>query len=131
LMGRERIALTAPGDEVELGFGQDDRVRVEHVPVKRLEEGPRLLSDRRTDTRSFKTTITNFHDTPVSVRVLNRIPFSEQESIEVTEIEASPKRRRAISTMCAALWPGTSNSRPAPSRTSPSPIASAGRTRTV
>jgi uncharacterized protein (TIGR02231 family) len=91
LMGRERIGLTAPGDEVELGFGQDDRVRVEHVPVKRLEEGPRLFGDRRTDTRSFKTVITNFHDTPVSLRVLNRIPFSEQDSIEVTEIEAAPK----------------------------------------
>ncbi|BCJ91322.1 hypothetical protein IZ6_20570 [Terrihabitans soli] len=91
LMGREKIGLTAPGDEVELGFGQDDRVRVEHVPVKTLEEGPRLLSDRRTETRSFKTIVTNFHDTPVSVRVMNRIPFSEQDKVEVTEIEATPK----------------------------------------
>jgi uncharacterized protein (TIGR02231 family) len=91
LMGREKIGLTAPGDEVELGFGQDDRVRVEHVPVKRLEEGPQLFGNRRTETRSFKTTVTNFHDTPVSVRVLNRIPFSEQDKVEVTEIEALPK----------------------------------------
>lgn len=91
LMGREKIGLTAPGDEVEFGFGQDDRVRVEHVPVKRLEEGPQLFGNRRTETRSFKTTVTNFHDTPVSVRVMNRIPFSEQDKVEVTEIEALPK----------------------------------------
>jgi uncharacterized protein (TIGR02231 family) len=91
LMGREKIDLIAPGDEVELGFGQDDRVRVEHVPLKRLEEGPQLFGNRRTETRSFKTMVTNFHDTPVSVRVLNRVPFSEQDKVEVTEIEATPK----------------------------------------
>jgi uncharacterized protein (TIGR02231 family) len=91
LVGREAVALSAPGEEIELGFGRDERVRVEHMPVARHEQGPRLFGDRKTDTQSFKTVVTNFHDTPVSVRVLNRIPFSENDAVEVREGEISPE----------------------------------------
>ncbi len=91
LVGRAALALSAPGEEIELGFGRDERVRVEHMPHARREEGPRLFGDRKTDTKSFKTIVTNFHDTPVSVRVLNRIPFSENEAIEVREGKLNPE----------------------------------------
>lgn len=87
-VGMGRIGLVAPGDEVALGFGADDRIKVSFAPVKRRENEPRWLNQTRTDQREFRTVVKSLHAQPVKVTVLQRIPYSENSAITVETIAA-------------------------------------------
>ena len=79
-IGRGRLAFTAPGDKVSLGFGADDRVKVTRVPVRRRETEPSLLGSTKSDTREFKTTVRNLHDFAVKTVIIDQMPFSDAAS---------------------------------------------------
>lgn len=87
-VGMGRIGLVAPGDEVALGFGADDRIKVSYAPVKRRENEPRWLAQSRTDQREFRTVVKSLHAQPVKVTVLERIPFSENSAITIETLTA-------------------------------------------
>lgn len=82
-IGRGRLAFTAPGDKVSLGFGADDRVKVTRVPVRRRETEPSLLGSTKSDTREFKTIVRNLHDFAVKAVIIDQMPFSEVANITV------------------------------------------------
>ncbi|MDX3807850.1 mucoidy inhibitor MuiA family protein [Bosea thiooxidans] len=87
-VGMGRIGLVAPGDEVALGFGADDRIKVSYAPVKRRENEPRWLNQSRTDQREFRTVVKSLHAQPVKVTVLERIPFTENSAITIETLTA-------------------------------------------
>ena len=87
-VGMGRIGLVAPGDEVALGFGADDRIKVSYAPVKRRENEPRWLAQSRTDQREFRTVVKSLHAQSVKVTVLERIPFSENSAITIETLTA-------------------------------------------
>ncbi|MEZ2407159.1 mucoidy inhibitor MuiA family protein [Bosea sp. RCC_152_1] len=87
-VGTGRIGLVAPGDEVALGFGADDRIKVSFAPVKRRENEPRWLNQTRTDQREFRTVVKSLHAQAVKVTVLQRTPYSENSAITVETIAA-------------------------------------------
>ena len=69
-VGRGKITASAKDDIVRLGFGADDKVRIERAVVKRNEGSAGLLvTTSKTDERSFKTTIRNGHDFPIKVAI--------------------------------------------------------------
>jgi uncharacterized protein (TIGR02231 family) len=82
-VGTSRIALVAPGDAADFGFGADDMVKVLRVPVKRKENEPSWFGGSKTDTREFKTTVKNLHNFPVGVTIVDQVPFSENTAITV------------------------------------------------
>ncbi len=82
-VGTSRIALVAPGDAADFGFGADDMVKVMRVPVKRKENEPTWFGQTKTDAREFKTSVKNLHGFPVSVTIVDQIPFSENTAITV------------------------------------------------
>ena len=82
-VGRGRIAQTAPGERVALGFGPDDRITVSRAPVRRRESEPGWIGQTRTDLREFRTIVKSAHAQAVSVSVFDRIPFSENSAITV------------------------------------------------
>lgn len=113
-VGTGRIGLVAPGDDVALGFGADDRIKVSYAPVKRRENEPRWLAQSRTDQREFRTVVKSLHAQPVKVTVLERIPFSENSAITVEPIPAQTTPptekqvgdRRGVSAWTFELAPG-------------------------
>jgi uncharacterized protein (TIGR02231 family) len=113
-VGTGRIGLVAPGDEVALGFGADDRIKVSYAPVKRRENEPRWLNQSRTDQREFRTVVKSLHAQPVRITVLERIPFSENSAITVETLTAqttSPTEKqvgdkRGVSSWTFDLPPG-------------------------
>jgi len=82
-VGTSRIALVAPGDAADFGFGADDMVKVLRVPVKRKENEPTWFGQTKTDAREFKTSVKNLHSFPVSVTIVDQVPFSENTAITV------------------------------------------------
>lgn len=88
-VGRGRMAFTAPGDKVSLGFGADDRVKVSRVPVRRRETEPSLLGSTKTDIRDFKISVKNLHDFGVKTVILDQIPFSEASNLTVEPLNTN------------------------------------------
>ncbi|KJC38504.1 signal peptide protein [Bradyrhizobium sp. LTSP849] len=83
-VGRGKLSASAKDDIVRLGFGADDKVKVERAVLKRNEGSAGLLvTTSKTDERSFKTTIRNGHDFPIRVAVEDQLPVSENEDIVV------------------------------------------------
>ncbi|AOG03015.1 hypothetical protein BSY19_4885 (plasmid) [Bosea sp. RAC05] len=86
MIGQGQIPLTAPGAQVKLGFGIDDRIQVTYAPLSRKEEGPGIMGSTRSDTREFKATIRNLRQTPVAMTVVDRLPVSEQSNVEIERL---------------------------------------------
>lgn len=89
-VGRGKLSAPAKDDIVRLGFGADDKVRIERAVLKRNEGSAGLLvTTSKTDERSFKTTIRNGHDFPIKVAIEDQLPVSESEDIVVEMLPAT------------------------------------------
>jgi uncharacterized protein (TIGR02231 family) len=89
-VGVSRMASAAKDETVHLGFGADDKVKIERVMLKRNEGSAGLIvTTAKTDERAFKTTIRNGHDFPVKVAVQDQLPVSENDDIQVELLPAS------------------------------------------
>lgn len=89
-VGRGKISASAKDDIVRLGFGADDKIKIERAVLKRNEGSAGLLvTTSKTDERSFKTTIRNGHDFPIKVAIEDQLPVSENEDIVVEMLPSS------------------------------------------
>ena len=82
-VGRSRMATAAKDETVRLGFGADDKVKIERAVLKRNEGSAGLIVTSKTDERAFKTTVRNGHDFPIHVAIEDQLPVSENEDIVV------------------------------------------------
>jgi uncharacterized protein (TIGR02231 family) len=89
-VGRGKLAASAKDDIVRLGFGADDKVKIERAVLKRNEGSAGLLvTTSKTDERAFKTTVRNGHDFPIRVAIEDQLPVSENEEIVVEMLPAT------------------------------------------
>jgi len=82
-VGEGRVGFVAPGDGVDLGFGGDDKVRVDRAPTNRKENEPTWYNQTKIETREFLTSVKNLHAFPVKVQLIDRMPVSENTAIVV------------------------------------------------
>src|SRR4029079_15418327 len=88
-VGRSPLALAARNEDVRLGFGADEKVKITRTVVRRLEGTAGIIGSSRIDEREFKTTIKNGHDFPIKVAIEDQIPVSEMEDIQVEMLPAT------------------------------------------
>ncbi|MDP9791752.1 uncharacterized protein (TIGR02231 family) [Catenuloplanes nepalensis] len=88
-VGRTRLKPWAPGEELELALGVDDRVRVEREQTRRTATKAALSATRR---REAEYTITVGNHTPraAHVTVLDQLPVSRDEAISIRETRFDP-----------------------------------------
>jgi uncharacterized protein (TIGR02231 family) len=83
-VGRSRMTASGKDETVHLGFGADDKVKIERSVVKRNEGSTGLIvATAKTDERTFKTTVRNGHDFPLKIAIWDQLPVSENEEIVV------------------------------------------------
>jgi uncharacterized protein (TIGR02231 family) len=83
-VGRGQMTAASKDETMRLGFGADDKVKVERSVVKRNEGSAGLIvTTSKTDERSFKTVVRNGHDFPIRVAIEDQLPVSENENIQV------------------------------------------------
>jgi uncharacterized protein (TIGR02231 family) len=83
-VGRGQMAAASKDETVRLGFGADDKVKVERTVVRRNEGSAGLIvTTAKTDERSFKTVVRNGHDFPIRIAIEDQLPVSENEDIQV------------------------------------------------
>ena len=83
-VGRGQMAAAGKDETVRLGFGADDKVKIERTVLKRNEGSAGLIvTTSKTDERAFKTSVRNGHDFPIRIAIEDQLPVSENEDIVV------------------------------------------------
>ncbi|MEH2587521.1 mucoidy inhibitor MuiA family protein [Bradyrhizobium sp. AZCC 1721] len=83
-VGRGQMAAAAKDETVQLGFGADDKIKIERAVLKRNEGSAGLIvTTSKTDERAFKTAVRNGHDFPIRIAIVDQLPVSENEEIQV------------------------------------------------
>ena len=86
MIGRSQVDFVAPGEAFEVGFGPDDG-----LVVKREQHESRdrtRIAGKQIIARSVEIFISNLSGTPKDVEIMERIPVSEIEAVEVSILEA-------------------------------------------
>jgi uncharacterized protein (TIGR02231 family) len=83
LLGSGVLPLLRPQEEFQLGFGIDDKIRVEHreIPIDPKTAG--LFRDKRRIDRQYVTKIANYHQQPIEITLLEQMPVSSNESVTI------------------------------------------------
>jgi uncharacterized protein (TIGR02231 family) len=112
-VGRGQMALTAREQQVRLGFGADDRVKIERTIVSRTEGSAGLIATSKTDQRDYKTTVRNGHDAAVRIAIEDQLPVGEIDDVKVELLPGSTapterdvRNRRGVVAWSFELGPG-------------------------
>jgi uncharacterized protein (TIGR02231 family) len=89
-VGSAALPMWAPGEDVELALGLDDRIRVERKLVRRTATKATLGSTRRREVE-YETRIENHTPRPARVTVLDQLPVARDHEIAVKPITAEPE----------------------------------------
>ena len=93
-VGNGRFPELNPGVEHELGFGADKMIEITRVEVNHSKGESGIITSSKTDERYFKISIHNRHDNPYDLTVLDQVPFSENEDIQVQRLSKTTRPSR-------------------------------------
>lgn len=88
-LGQGTLPLLNEGQEMKLGFGADDLVQVKRTEVKRQTGEEGIISSANVRVQSWDITVENLHDFNMPVVVLDQMPFSANDSVEVDMLPQS------------------------------------------
>jgi uncharacterized protein (TIGR02231 family) len=89
-VGSTALPLWAPGEEVELALGLDDRIRVERELVRRTATKATLGSTRRREVE-YETKIENHTPRTARITILDQLPVPRDHEIAVKPVTANPE----------------------------------------
>ncbi|NIK58974.1 DUF4139 domain-containing protein [Kribbella shirazensis] len=89
-VGSAALPLWAPGEDVELALGLDDRIRVERKLVRREASKATLGSTRRRQVE-YETRIENHTPRSARITVLDQYPVAGDHEITVKQLTAEPE----------------------------------------
>lgn len=89
-VGQRGLGLIAAGDEADLSFGPIDGLRLSRTLRDRNEGDRGLIRKSNEMTEAVMIEVENLTDMAWPLRVLDRVPVSEQEDLEITW-SATPK----------------------------------------
>jgi len=98
-LGVYNVPETAPGAELTLPFGRDNRIKIARVAQPEVRSSEGLTGRTSQVAHQSKTTVENLRDRPVTVVVEDRVPVSEDERIVVdmgkaTTADHTPSKTR-------------------------------------
>ncbi|MGB7343249.1 MAG: DUF4139 domain-containing protein [Pirellulaceae bacterium] len=89
-VGRIQLPPAAAGQKITIGLGADRQVRTRRELLSREEV---IKGGNRHSELKYRLVVSNYHDAPVAIRLLDRIPIAAQDdSINLTLSEAETKR---------------------------------------
>jgi uncharacterized protein (TIGR02231 family) len=90
-VGLAQIPVTPPGSELKLSFGADDKVKIGYRLVSDGESQEGLISTERRIERRYRIEVANHHERSLEITILDQIPVSQDERIEVELLKGSTK----------------------------------------
>jgi uncharacterized protein (TIGR02231 family) len=114
-VGRGQMPMTPKDEDVRLGFGADDHIRIMRSTVRQVEGTAGIISSAKTERREYKTSIRNGHDAPIRVVVEDQVPVSEIDDVKVELLpgttaptEKDVRNRRGVMAWNLEVGPGES-----------------------
>ncbi|WP_020671675.1 DUF4139 domain-containing protein [Amycolatopsis nigrescens] len=89
-VGSTMLESWAPGEEVELALGVDDRIRVDRELVRRTASKGTLSGTRRREAE-YRIEVANHGPRPAVVTVLDQVPVSRDDAIVVRDVHGDPE----------------------------------------
>lgn len=89
-IGAGELPLIAKGDDAELSFGPINGLRLTNTVLNRVSGDSGVLTSRNDISEIRELTIENLTDRDWDLRLLGRVPYSEQEDLTIT-YQAMPK----------------------------------------
>lgn len=89
-VGETDLEVLAPGEEVELALGLDDRIRVERELIARKADKAFLGATAR-HSATWRTKVANHTGKPARVTVIDQLPVSKSPAITVKERQVRPE----------------------------------------
>ena len=89
-VGTTHIDTTAPGAELELHLGVDDRVAVERELLERTPHRA-LLGGKISAVERWRIEVRNGRAAPVRIVVRERVPVSRHPDVQVVDVEVKPE----------------------------------------
>jgi uncharacterized protein (TIGR02231 family) len=89
--GSTWLPNVAPQESTLLSFGIDERVKVRRELVKSFKSKGGLLSKTERQSFVYRTTVENYTQRPVLIKVVEQVPVSQQGEIKVTVTKVEPK----------------------------------------
>lgn len=81
--GNSRLPTLAPGSELRLAFGVDDKIEVQYVLERDVIGQEGLLRRQQRLTRDHRIELESRHSRPIRVTVLDQLPVARDERIRV------------------------------------------------
>jgi uncharacterized protein (TIGR02231 family) len=92
--GRAPLPATPAGGELELAFGADGRVEIERKVLDRRHESAGLISKDEVFVYRVRTSVKNRWSAPVAVKLLDLVPVSRDEKIQVKLLDGTTAASR-------------------------------------
>ncbi|EOD63042.1 DUF4139 domain-containing protein [Amycolatopsis vancoresmycina] len=89
-VGTTMLEPWAPGEELELALGADDRIRVERELVRRTASKATLSGQKRREAE-YRISVGNHGPRSAVVTVLDQAPVSRDDTITVRDVKTSPE----------------------------------------
>jgi uncharacterized protein (TIGR02231 family) len=87
-VGRGEMDLVTMGEKFTVGLGVDSQIRIaREFKDKKIDT---LWGRRRTEKYDYRIAISNYKDRKVKLQLLERIPYSEDENLEIKDFETKP-----------------------------------------
>ena len=93
-VGRTAIPATPPGGELQLAFGADDRVEIDRKVLERRRESAGIISKDEVYRYRVRIGVKNRYAAPVAVKLLDLVPVSRDEKIEVKVLDGTTAATR-------------------------------------
>jgi uncharacterized protein (TIGR02231 family) len=81
--GMGQMPQLSPGEEHDLGFGADERVKVKRTITENKKGETGTFSTSRVEERRYAILVKNLHTRAIEIHVIDRIPVSMQQDIAV------------------------------------------------
>ncbi len=82
-VGSGQLEHVAPGQEASFSLGTEEDFSVRRIIDEKVDRKPRLLGSKRTLTHAYRIELTNRSDEPRTVILVENIPVSQRDEIEV------------------------------------------------
>lgn len=105
-VGRVDQPLLAPKDQIAMGFGADDAVKLDWQTLKNEAGESGVLNKQQTLQRHYQLKVTNGHPKSMSLTVLDSWPVSKQQDIKVSTLDgtAAPKEQNVNQQAGVQRW---------------------------
>ena len=84
------MPLVLPKENFNLYFGADEGIKVKRELVEKLKDDAGIVGKKQRVSYEYKITLQNFHKTDCKVTIVDQIPVSQNDDIDIKLGEINP-----------------------------------------